>query len=261
MRQAWGRARRARASSAGRSSGPSRTGEPATAFARATTRCRRERPDARRDGHLHNARRRRGGRPRRPPVPRACCHDAGCDDGGRLCGDPRTDSGSPPPHDARDAGSGSGPRLLGAARRARWRRASVAHSPHSRRCARRRPRSSVGSRPSSWSESACSASLHVNGPSSCSRIARRARKSSVSTAELEDRAPRRSPRTIGPRARASRARALVEGERPARARARGRRRRRASESRPCRQSASRARPPAAGASRRACGCGTCCARS
>ena len=91
----------------------------------------------------------------------------------------------PPPHVVSEAGSGSGPRPLSAARRARWRRASVAHSAHSRRWARKRVRSSPASLPSSWSDSARSASPHVSGPSSCSRSARRALKSSVSTAELE----------------------------------------------------------------------------
>ena len=65
------------------------------------------------------------------------------------------------------------------------RRANVAQSGHSRRCARRAPFADRGRRPSSCFETASSASEHDNVDSSCSRSARRARKISVSTALVD----------------------------------------------------------------------------
>ena len=58
-------------------------------------------------------------------------------------------------------GSGIAPSAFSAPRWARWLRAKLAHSSHSRRCARSAPFSLRGSRPSSWREIASSASWQV----------------------------------------------------------------------------------------------------
>ncbi len=93
----------------------------------------------------------------------------------------------PPPGEktARDGGSGTAALPLSAARCARNRRATNAHSGHARRCARSPALSPRVSIPSSCREIARSTSPQSNAPSSCSRNARRARKISVSTALTE----------------------------------------------------------------------------
>ena len=96
----------------------------------------------------------------------------------------------PPTRDATWPCSGIGKSVRSARRRARLRRASRWQSAHPRRCARRPGFSASGSRPSSSSESACSAAPHASAPSSCSRSDRRARKSSVSTADTLSRSSR-----------------------------------------------------------------------